>query len=399
MPNEEQESSQALGYDRSKVAEAMLGIRQGQEGGPVDISVTPQTLAQPITQEQPVVAAPVEVRPEAVQEQLEQEIVDDLAPQPSDDGSQNVDDQPAADDDQGVRELDEYDVVGVLQEAGISVNSFKEITEALQLRDQYKTTQKEFSGLSEDEKRRIAVARKFGDPNLYDRVTSVNADVLPEKEILRQIYFLENSGKSIDFLSKQFERNYKKDYETIEEEEDQDFIRLKLQEDAREAREKMKAFQDVLKAETLGGAETQETPDDTEERNQAWRGSVDYVLDNADRVAYSIGETEISIPMDPASRDIIQNAMYDPIRFIMEAISDDNGNTDHEALFEFIMRNVNFEKILAEAKNTGRANFQETQLRQLRNAEPPKTSTKMEAPVVETARDQFAKFAANRRNV
>ncbi len=396
MPNEEQESSQALGYDRSKVAEAMLGIRQGQEGGPVDISVSTPQAAAPVTQEQSVAVAPVEEQQEVVQEQEEQVATEQAAQEQGNEGAP-IEEQPI-DDDPGVRELDEHDIVGVLQEAGIGVNSFKEITEALQLREQYKTTQKEFSGLSEDEKRRIAVARKFGDPNLYDRVISVNADVLPEKEILRQIYFLENSGKSIDFLSKDFERRYKRDYETVEDEDDQDFIRLKLQEDAREARDKMKAFQDVLKGETLGDTTVPETPDDTEKRSQEWRGGVDYVLENADRVAYSIGDTEISIPMDPASRDIVQNAMYDPIGFIMEAISDDNGNTDHEALFEFIMRNVNFEKILAEAKATGRANFQETQLKQLRNVEPAKTSTKIEAPV-ETARDQFAKFAANRRNV
>lgn len=387
MPLEEQESSSALGYDRSKVAEVMNGLRQGQEGGPIDISIssqkTPeivveQVLTDPIVEQEPVQE---EVVPEVIQTKT---VVEEQEPIVTDPIIDPV-----------IPELDENDIVGVLQEAGLSVQSFQQIQEALAIKDQYTKTQKEFSGLSDDERRRIAVSREFGDATLYDRISAINADVIPDKEILRQIYFIENSGKSIDFLTKQFDRNYKKDYE---EDEDEDFLKLKLAEDARLARETMKNFQEVLKSKTIGDTAKDQPIDDSVERQQAWRANADKILESNDRVIYTIGDSQISVPMDPSSKAIVQQAMYDPMGFIKEAISNEDGSIDHEALFEFIMRNVNFEKILTETKATSRANFQETQLKTLRNVEPAKTSTKIEA-VAETPRSQFASFATNRRNV
>lgn len=371
------DSSQAPGYDRDAVANAMLGIGpKDAEGNPVPVElftktptpttdVTPEVIPEPevtteeipvVTEEQP--GATPEVAPEVISEIPTMEIP----------------------------ELDEYDVIGVLQEAGLTVQSFQQIQEALALQQKYTESQKELSGLSDDEKRRIAVAREFGDATLYDRVTSINADVIPDKEILRQIYFLRNTDKSVDYLTKQFDRDFKREYE---DDDDEDFLKSKLANDVRLARETMKHFQEELKSKTIGTPAAEQPVDDSEERRQAWMGSANQILENADKITYTVDGAQISIVMDPTSKAIVQQAMYDPIGFINELITDEKGKVDHEALYELIMRNIYFEKLLSEAKNTGRANFQETQLKQLKNVEQSKTSLKIDTPKP-TPQDAFA---------
>lgn len=395
---EEQNSSQA-DIDRDAIAQAMTGMGPRDEKGnlaPVEIFKTPQTSqSNATTTTTEAAATPQEtVTSEVViPEQQTTQTTEQAAETSTEQIETTITQEPLE-----LPELDEYDVVGLLQESGLEVDSLQEIQEALDLRVKYKEAQSEFSGLTEDERRRIAITRKFGDPMLYDKVSLINADLIPEKEILKQVFFLQNSGKSQLFLNEQFERTFKRDYETFEEDDEQEqkFLKLKLEEDAKEARDLMKQFQDELKGTTLGTTAADTTkPEDTEEYQKNWTASVDRVLENADKIIYEVDGAQISVVMDPTSREAVQQAMYDPIAWITALISDENGNVDHEAEFEFVMRNIFFEKILGEAKNTGRATFQEAQLKAAKNMGTT-TSLKVEPPKV-TAQDQFANWANSRR--
>lgn len=390
---EEKESSLSVNSDA--FAQAFLGTAPKDEYGqtkPFEALVNPTPQTTTTNTEAPIAETPTVVEPE-----LETPASTEQAEVVQEDGTPL--DSPIE-----LPELDELDVVGLLQEADIQVGSLEEIKEALALKSKYNETQSEFAGLTEDEKRRVAIGREFGDPNLYDRVKSLNTDLLPEKEILRQVFFLKNHGKSPEFLSMKFDRDFSAKYQLAEkditsaedatEEQEIKFTKLSLADDAAEARELLKNFQDVLATKTIGST-TPLAPEDDTEFQENWAKGVDTVLEKTDRVSYNVDGTSVSIVMDPENREIVESFMRNPIQSIIDMVTDDSGNIDPEALFELAMRNVNFSKILGEVKKVGGATFHESQLKANKNIVTPAASGKLEVPK-QTAQDQFANYVLNR---
>ncbi len=249
-----------------------------------------------------------------------------------------------------------------------SFSSVEEIKSILEENQKYKQAENELRGLAQEDRARIQVGQEYGDYGLYDKVLGIDTSKLSPKEALKQVYLLENPGKSTQYLEKAFEKNYTKTYE---EETDEEFSKLKLEEDGQDAIQKLIATQEQFKefGKIDGGVDPEQQKKAKQAEDEKWFTAVDSVLNKTDRITYNLEDgLDINIVMDAKDKQVIQNAMDRPVEFLKSMITDEKGNYDHEALFEFIMRNVYFQQAFEEARKSGAAHREEKILKEKKNS-------------------------------
>jgi hypothetical protein len=270
-----------------------------------------------------------------------------------------------------VEQIPEHEFVNLVNQAiadpDVTFGSIQELKAIVEENKKFKAIEAQYKELTQEERARIEVGREFGDFGLYDRVTGIDTAKLSPKEALRQVYFIENIGKNPQFLEKAFEKQYVKTYE---EDPDEEFSRMLLENNGQEAIKTIVELQQDLKkrGQISGGADPEDAKKAKEDQDNAWFAAVDTVLSKNDRVTYDLGEgVKINIVTDVKDKQIIQNAMDRPVEFLRSLITDKDGNYDHEALFEFIHRNVYYEKALEEARKAGAATKEESFLKEKKN--------------------------------
>jgi hypothetical protein len=260
------------------------------------------------------------------------------------------------------------DLVALLNESGVQVSSVDQIKSIIEENTNFKKAESEYRELTQEERARIEVGREFGDFGLYDRVMKIDTKAITAKEALRQVFILDNLNSNPQYLEKKFEKDFTKDYE---EEADTEYSALELENNGRKAIDRLIELQQDLKerGKISGGIDPEQARKDQEVIDSKWYESVDSVLSKSDRVSYELEDDStkekfsINIVMDVKDKQLIQDAMDRPLEYLRSKITDEKGNYDHEALFEFILRNENFEKALDEARKSGAAVREESILK------------------------------------
>lgn len=285
-----------------------------------------------------------------------------------------------------VEQIPETEFVRLLNETisdpDSSFGSIEDIKTLIAENKQFKENQNQLAGLTQEERARIEIGREFGDFGLYDRVSAIDTTKLSPKEALKQVFFLDNIGKPVQLLEKQFEKQYTKTYE---EDPDEDYSKMLLESNGQEAMQTITELQKDLKqrGQISGAANSEEAKKVKEEQDNAWFAAVDQVISKNDRVTYDLGDgVKINIVKDVKDAQLFQNAMDRPVDFLKSLITDEKGNYNHKALFEFIFREVYREKILEEARKAGAAVKEESFLKKNKNSDV----------ITETAGDANVKF-------
>lgn len=262
----------------------------------------------------------------------------------------------------------EVDVVALLNESGVAVTSVDQIKSLIEENNNFKKAESEYRELTQEERARIEVGREYGDFGLYDRVMKIDTKSITPKEALRQIFMLDNLNGNPQYLEKKFEKDFAKTYE---EESDEDYSKLELENNGQEAINTIIELQKDLKerGKISGGTDPEQAQREQEERDSKWYASVDAVLSKSDRISYELEDDStkekfaINIVMDAKDKQLIQDAMDRPLEYLRSKITDEKGNYDLEAWFEFVLRNENFEKALDEARKSGAAVREESILK------------------------------------
>lgn len=261
--------------------------------------------------------------------------------------------------------------IGLLNEAisdsDVSLNSIDDLKAIIEENKKFKSNN-EYKELSQEERARLEVGREYGDYGLYDRVMSIDTQKITPKEALWQAYQLDNPGKNPQFLEKAFEREFTKTYE---EDPNDDFFKMLLEDKGQEAKDRIIGLQEDLKklGQYSGSANTEDAAKEKDEADKKWYADVDKVLNNTDRVTYTLEDgLNINIVMDAKDKPLIQDAMDRPLEFLRSFITDENGKYDHEALCEFVLRNFYYKEALNEARKSGAAFREEKILKEKKNA-------------------------------
>jgi hypothetical protein len=255
----------------------------------------------------------------------------------------------------------------VVSESGVQFNSLEDLKTVIAENKKFKEAANELSGLTQEERARIEVGREYGDFGLYDRVMGIDTAKLSHKDALKNVYFLDNIGKNQNYLEKAFEKTYLKIYE---EDPDEEFSKLQLENDGQEAIQKIIELQKGLKerGKVSGAADESKAIEDKKKEDEKWFAAVDEILSKNDRVTYTLEDgLSFNIVMDDKDKKVIQEFMDKPVAFLKEMITDKDGKWDHKALFEFIMRNKYFDKVIAEARTSGAAHKEEKILKDKKN--------------------------------
>jgi hypothetical protein len=285
-----------------------------------------------------------------------------------------------------------------INDPDFSFGSYEELKSIVSEHRQYKEAENELSGLSKEERARVEIGREFGDSSLFDRVLAINTATITPKEALKQVYFFDNVGKNHQYLEKAFEKNYIKTYE---EDPDEEFSKLQLENDGQEAKEKLALLQEDFKerGQVSGGTNPEDTKKAKEESDKQWFAAVDSVMSKNDRVTYSLeGGLDINIVMDANDKKTIQDAMDKPLDYVKSRITDENGNIDHEAIFEFIMRDFYFDNAIEEARKSGAASREDKILQSKKNTviEQAKAGDAgIETPLMDQMAKNFSRVVNN----
>jgi hypothetical protein len=267
------------------------------------------------------------------------------------------------------KQITETDILGALNsELGASFNSVEDIKALIEENQKFKKADSEIRELGQEERARLEVGREHGDYGLYDRVMGIDTSKLTHKEAIRQVYFLEKSGKNPVLVEKLFEKEFAKTYE---EETDEETSKMLLEDNGQEAIEKIIDLQNDFKklGQVSGGVDPEKEKQAKIEEDDKWFAAVDSVLGKTDRVTYDLEDgSKINIVMDVNDKPLIQDAMDNPIPFLKSLITDDNGNVDHEAQLEFVLWNFYKEKALDEARKSGAALREEKILKEKKNS-------------------------------
>jgi hypothetical protein len=336
--------------DFSKVAEAL-----NRQHNPLEEVKAEEFVARPFFEE--------EVKEEVSAETTE------IKPELNEDGTPKT---PEVKAEEGkVVEDKQVDLLGLLNttinDPEISFSSVEEIKAIVAENRKFKEAEGQLRELTQEERARIEIGREYGDFGLFDRVMSIDTDKITPKEALRQVYFLDNIEKNPQFLEKAFEKEYIKTYE---EESDEEFSKMLLENNGQEAINQINELKNDLKkrGQISGGANPEDAKKAKEEQDKKWFADVDKVMSKSDRVTYNLeGGLAINIVMDAKDKQLIQNAMDRPVDYLKSLITDENGNYDHEALFEFIIRNEYYENALEEARKSGAATREERILKEKKN--------------------------------
>lgn len=266
----------------------------------------------------------------------------------------------------------EVDFLGLLNNAindtDLSFGSVDEIKAIVAENRKYKEIEAQFQELSQEERARIELGRESGDFGLFDRVMGIDTKSITPKEALRQVFMLDNLDSNPQYLEKKFEKDFIKTYE---EETDEEYSKMELENNGRKAISRIIELQEDLKkrGQVSGGVNPEEAKKAKEELDNKWFADVDSVMSKSDRVTYSLeGGVDINIVMDANDKKLIQDAMDRPVEYLKSLITDEKGNYDHQALFEFIIRNEYYENALEEARKSGAANREEKILKEKKNA-------------------------------
>lgn len=266
---------------------------------------------------------------------------------------------------------------GAINDPEISFDSLEDIKQAFEDSKKFKEANGQLQGLSQEERARIEVGREFGDFGLFDRVMGIDTNKISHKEALRQVFFLDNIGKNIQFLEKTFERDFARTYD---EEPDEEFSKMSLENNGQEAIDKIIEVQEGLKkrGQISGSADQEDAKKAKIEEDNKWFAEVDKVIEKNDRVTYTLEDgLVINIVMDAKDKNTIRDAMDNPIGYMKSQFTDETGKVDHEDLLEFVLRNMYYETALNEAKKSGAAFREDKILKEKKNAviENPKAGS------------------------
>jgi uncharacterized protein YaaR (DUF327 family) len=247
-----------------------------------------------------------------------------------------------------------------------SFKSIDDIKAAIEENKKLKQTN-EYQELAPEERARLEMGREYGDYGLYDRVMGIDTAKITPKEALKQAYLLDNVGKNPQFLDRAFEKEFTKKYE---EDADEEFSKMLLEDNGQEAIDRIKDLQEDLKklGQYSGSANTKETEEARKEADNKWFADVDDVINKNDRITYTLEDgLAINIVMDAKDKLTIQEAMDKPLDFVKSFFMDEKGQVDMSALYEFVMRNMYFEPVLNEARKSGAATREEKILKEKKN--------------------------------
>jgi hypothetical protein len=247
----------------------------------------------------------------------------------------------------------------------------------------------EFQSLSQEERARIEVGREFGDFGLFDRVMGIDTTKLAPKEALKQVYFLDNIGKNPQFLEKAFEKEYTRTYE---DESDEEFSKMLLENNGQEAIKKLIDLQEDLKqrGKISGSANQEQSAEDRKKEDDKWFAAVDKVLEKQDRITHKFKDgLSINIVMDAKDKQVIQDAMDKPVPYFISKFKDKDGNENHETLYKVIMQLEYNEAALEEARKAGAA-VQEEEILKKKKHTVIETGKAGDAEMKPKLSDQFA---------
>jgi hypothetical protein len=191
-------------------------------------------------------------------------------------------------------------------------------------------------------------------------------------------------------LEKQFEKEFTKTYE---EETDEEYSKMLLEDKGKEAVSRIIDLQNDLKelGKISGVADPEEEKRIKAEEDEKWFTAVDNVMNKTDRVTYELEDgLKLNIVMDVKDKQLIQDGMDNPVQFLKSMITDEKGAIDHEALFEFIMSKLYLKEILEEARKSGAAHREEKILKEKKNSVIP-TGKAGDPVATNDLRDQLAK--------
>lgn len=349
-----EESKVESGLDLSKVAEAL-----NMQNNPLENPLNQEFVMQPLFEEE---VAEVKNEEGVVVEA-------EIKPELNEDGTVKT---PVVEVKPEIVEEKAVDFVELLNTAindpDISFGSVEEIKAVIAENRKFKELEAQYQELSQEERARLEIGRESGDFGLFDRVMGIDTSKISHKEALRQVFMLDNLDGNPQYLEKKFEKDFIKSYE---EEADEDFSKLELENNGRKAIDKLIELQADLKkrGQVSGGTNPEDVKKAKVEADNKWFADVDNVMSKSDRVTYKLEDgLEINIVMDANDKKFIQDAMDRPVEYLKSLITDDKGQYDHDALFEFIVRNEYYENALEEARKSGAANREEKILKEKKNA-------------------------------
>jgi len=289
-------------------------------------------------------------------------------------------------------QIPEETFISLLNNAiGDSEVSFKSLEDIKVLVSENKKLKEatEFQTLTQEERARIEVGREFGDFGLFDRVMGIDTTKLSPKEALKHAYFLDNIGKNSLFLEKSFEKEYTRTYE---DESDEEYSKMLLENNGQEAINKLIGLQEDLKqrGKISGSANQEQSAEDRKKEDDKWFAAVDKVLETQDRITHKFKDgLSINIVMDAKDKQIIQDAMDKPVPYLISKIKDKDGNVNHETLYKVIMQLEYYEAALEEARKAGAA-VQEEEILKKKKHTVIETAKAGDAEMKPKLSDQFA---------
>lgn len=355
MPEEQkiEETKVEEGFDFSKVAEAL-----NQQNNPLEDPLNQDFVSQPFFQEEEIKDEKKEESTETVAETTDKPLTEEVKTPVVE---VKTEEKPA-----------EVDFLGLLNSAindtDLSFGSVDEIKAVVAENRKYKEIEAQFQELTQEERARIELGRESGDFGLFDRVMGIDTKSITPKEALRQVFMLDNLDSNPQYLEKKFEKDFIKTYE---EETDEEYSKMELENNGRKAISRIIELQEDLKqrGQVSGGANPEEAKKAKEELDNKWFADVDSVLEKNDRVIYTFEDgLAINIVMDAKDKATIQDAMDRPIPFFKSLITEDDGKISHESLFEIVMFLQYKEELLNESRKSGAANREEKILKEKKNA-------------------------------
>jgi hypothetical protein len=217
----------------------------------------------------------------------------------------------------------------------------------------------------------------------------IDTTKLAPKEALKQVYFLDNIGKNPQFLEKAFEKEYTRTYE---DESDEEFSKMLLENNGQEAIKKLIDLQEDLKqrGKISGSANQEQSAEDRKKEDDKWFAAVDKVLEKQDRITHKFKDgLSINIVMDAKDKQVIQDAMDKPVPYFISKFKDKDGNVNHETLYKVIMQLEYNEAALEEARKAGAA-VQEEEILKKKKHTVIETGKAGDAEMKPKLSDQFA---------
>lgn len=271
-------------------------------------------------------------------------------------------------------ELTEQDIVSVLNEElrsrGLLIESVDQIVEFY---NQAKANQD--NKITPEEWHRIKIARENGgDWTLYDAINSIDTEKMDDKEKLRTKYLLENRGDNPDFLNARFEREWKAKY-IAENEEDEKYIEMLIQSDAKKADKYIKEYQSKFQ---LDEGE-QEEQIDTAEQDRLWFEKVDgwisEIEQNKGLITFKIEDKSVNVEVNKDQLLDLRDALDNPMKWFYSQVSGENGTPDADLIKAFVVNNAFLNELLEEFYKQGSVTNEKKSLERASGKDEQKKTT------------------------